>query len=57
MDTRADQVLNPIHVAEFELPPFPFQRASMWIVGDQHEHLGQPITYARSLGVVPPWSK
>jgi len=24
---------------------------------DQHEHLGQSIAYARSNGVVPPWSK
>jgi len=24
---------------------------------DQHEHLGQMIAYARSLGVVPPWSQ
>ena len=27
------------------------------ILGDQHEHLGQSIAYARSNGVVPPWSK
>jgi len=25
--------------------------------GDLHEHLGQLITYARSIGVTPPWSK
>ena len=25
--------------------------------GDLHEHLGQLITYARSVGVKPPWSK
>ncbi len=24
--------------------------------GHQHEHLGQLIAYARSFGVVPPWS-
>ena len=24
---------------------------------DQHEHLGQSIAYARSNGVVPPWSQ
>jgi hypothetical protein len=24
---------------------------------DRHEHLGQSIAYARSNGVVPPWSK
>ena len=31
--------------------------AVMHILGDQHEHLGQSIAYARSNGVVPPWSK
>jgi uncharacterized damage-inducible protein DinB len=31
--------------------------AVMLILGDQHEHLGQSIAYARSNGVVPPWSK
>ena len=33
------------------------QDAVMHILGDQHEHLGQSIAYARSNGVVPPWSK
>jgi uncharacterized damage-inducible protein DinB len=28
-----------------------------FLFGDQHEHLGQSIAYARSNGVVPPWSK
>lgn len=27
------------------------------LFADQHEHLGQSIAYARSNGVVPPWSK
>jgi uncharacterized damage-inducible protein DinB len=27
------------------------------LLGDQHEHLGQSIAYARTNGVVPPWSK
>jgi len=31
--------------------------ALMLILEDQHEHLGQSIAYARSNGVVPPWSK
>jgi uncharacterized damage-inducible protein DinB len=31
--------------------------ALMLILADQHEHLGQSIAYARSNGVVPPWSK
>jgi len=31
--------------------------ALMLTLEDQHEHLGQSIAYARSNGVVPPWSK
>jgi uncharacterized damage-inducible protein DinB len=31
--------------------------AIRYIFGDQHEHLGQSIAYARMNGVVPPWSK
>lgn len=33
------------------------QHALMLILLDQHEHLGQSIAYARTNGVVPPWSK
>jgi len=33
------------------------QGALMLILEDQHEHLGQSIAYARSNGVIPPWSK
>ena len=33
------------------------QGAIMLLLGDQHEHLGQSIAYARTNGVVPPWSK
>jgi len=33
------------------------QSALMLLLEDQHEHLGQSIAYARSNGVVPPWSK
>ena len=33
------------------------QSAIMLLLGDQHEHLGQSIAYARMNGVVPPWSK
>jgi uncharacterized damage-inducible protein DinB len=31
--------------------------ALLLLLDDQHEHLGQSIAYARSNGVVPPWSK
>jgi uncharacterized damage-inducible protein DinB len=33
------------------------QDALMHVLADQHEHLGQSIAYARSNGVVPPWSR
>ena len=33
------------------------QGALMLLLEDQHEHLGQSIAYARSNGVVSPWSK
>jgi uncharacterized damage-inducible protein DinB len=33
------------------------EEAIRYLFGDQHEHLGQSIAYARSNGVVPPWSK
>jgi len=33
------------------------QSGLMLVLEDQHEHLGQSIVYARSNGVVPPWSK
>jgi uncharacterized damage-inducible protein DinB len=31
--------------------------AVLHLLVDQHEHLGQSIAYARTNGVVPPWSK
>ena len=35
----------------------PFGAAAFSMAGDLHEHLGQLISYARSVGVKPPWSK
>lgn len=32
-------------------------RAALRVSGDLHEHLGQLIAYARSVGVTPPWSR
>ena len=32
-------------------------QAAFGMSGDQHEHLGQLIAYARSNGVTPPWTK
>jgi uncharacterized damage-inducible protein DinB len=31
--------------------------AIRYLFADQREHLGQSIAYARTNGVVPPWSK
>ena len=36
---------------------FTKEGAIRYLFADQHEHLGQSIAYARSTGVVPPWSK
>ena len=33
------------------------QAALLLILEDQHEHLEQSIAYARTDGVIPPWSK
>jgi uncharacterized damage-inducible protein DinB len=33
------------------------ESAIRFLIGDQHEHLGQSIAYARTNGVIPPWSK
>ncbi len=35
----------------------PVDAAAFAMSGDLHEHLGQWIAYARSVGVKPPWSK
>jgi uncharacterized damage-inducible protein DinB len=32
-------------------------QAAFGMTGDQHEHLGQLIAYARANGVTPPWSR
>jgi len=34
-----------------------FPRVVLLVSGDQHEHVGQLIAYARSIGVTPPWSQ
>jgi hypothetical protein len=38
-------------------PPSPKRDYFLILVGHAHEHLGQSIAYARSAGVVPPWSQ
>jgi hypothetical protein len=58
LNVRADSVLR---AAGLPIPanagPMPLPAAVFWLTGDQHEHLGQLIAYARSVGVTPPWSK
>ena len=36
---------------------FSVVEAALFVTGDQHEHLGQLIAYARMNRIVPPWSK
>jgi uncharacterized damage-inducible protein DinB len=52
-----DQI-DPARLVPDSLPgKMGFPRAVLLVSGDQHEHLGQLIAYARSVGIVPPWSK
>jgi uncharacterized damage-inducible protein DinB len=57
------KVIERISDADLKTPVKLFGRdmtkedAVRYLFGDQHEHLGQSIAYARSNGVVPPWSK
>lgn len=48
----ANQLLGKYEPAKMTLA-----RAVLRVGGDQHEHLGQLITYARAVGVKPVWSK
>jgi uncharacterized damage-inducible protein DinB len=57
------QALSALSPAELATPVTLFGRnttkegAVFILMVDQHEHLGQSIAYARTNGVVPPWSK
>lgn len=42
---------------KYEPAKMSLARAALRVSGDQHEHLGQLIAYARSLGIKPPWTK
>lgn len=44
-------------LGRYEPAKMSLARAALRVAGDQHEHLGQLITYARAVGVTPPWSK
>ncbi len=50
--------IDPAKLVPDSLPgKMGFPRVVLLLSGDQHEHLGQLIAYARSIGVTPPWSK
>jgi hypothetical protein len=38
-------------------PPAPKRDYFLMLLAHAHEHLGQSIAYARSIGVAPPWSQ
>lgn len=44
-------------MGKYEPVKMSLARAALRVTGDQHEHLGQLIAYARALGVKPSWSK
>lgn len=50
--------INPAILIPDSLPAkMGFPRVVLLVSGDHHEHLGQLIAYARSIGVTPPWTK
>ena len=61
--TNLQNVIGGLSDADLKTPVKLFgkdmtkQGAIMYLLSDQHEHLGQSIAYARSNGIVPPWSK
>lgn len=60
---KLQQTITGLSDADLKAPVKLFGRdmtkegAIRYLFGDQHEHLGQSIAYARSNGIVPPWSK
>jgi len=60
---KLQQTITGLSDADLKAPVKVFGRdmtkegAVRYLFGDQHEHLGQSIAYARSNGIVPPWSK
>jgi uncharacterized damage-inducible protein DinB len=56
--TSVFNAADPAHLTgKYEPAKMSLPRAALRVAGDQHEHLGQLIAYARSLGVKPAWSK
>ena len=60
---KLQQTITGLSDADLKAPVKLFGRdmtkegAVRFLFADQHEHLGQSIAYARTNGVVPPWSK
>ena len=60
---NVQQTIAKLSDADLKAPVKMFGRdmtkegAIRYLFADQHEHLGQSIAYARSNGVIPPWSK
>ena len=60
MDARPAQVISAdaAHLTKAYKPwGVPLDKAAFSMAGDLHEHMGQLIAYARSVGVKPPWTK
>ncbi|MEP6619336.1 MAG: DinB family protein [bacterium] len=59
--THAKAQLTAVNAASLtgKIKPWnaPLDEAAFAMAGDMHEHLGQLIAYARSVGVKPPWTK
>lgn len=56
--TAAFSAADPTRLmGKYEPAKMSLARAALRVTGDQHEHLGQLVTYARSVGVKPSWSK
>jgi len=57
----AIQAIPEIDDLEAEVTPFGFKASKrdylLILMAHAHEHLGQSIAYARSAGIVPPWSQ
>ena len=50
--------VDPARLVPDSLPAkMGFARVVLLVTGDQSEHVGQLIAYARSIGVTPPWSR
>jgi uncharacterized damage-inducible protein DinB len=41
----------------FDGKPVTYRYAATFLAAHEHEHLGQSIAYARSMGITPPWTE